>query len=193
MANAALNVRNYICHCTRQANVAAHDPAMPAGWELRTVRKFDGGSFETALCDDCVAFENSLSPAEVDILDGRSHDSSSAINDEPAKILGCTKSHRLWQIRLIFHSDKGAVESTVLLAAENPVAAAKILPMISRHRMDELVSIIITPAPVDVLSPLMTGGGMDACLALAASTAASPADRMMRPKRHVWPMDGMHR
>jgi hypothetical protein len=192
----------YACTCEREA-VTPVGAGLPAGWELRDIPKFDGGTYQMPLCPGCVAFEASLSPAEAQYLGERTHDNSSAVDDEtpPAvwPIFGLHASdmgadaaavkpvpnratpirtaktgYRLWQATLTFHTDKGAAESKVIVGADDSAQAVHMaLATIDPMRRAELVSIHITPAPLGV--------------------PTSAADRMMRPKPHIWPIMGMHR
>jgi hypothetical protein len=179
----------YACTCEREA-ITPVAAGLPAGWELRDIRKFDGGTYQMPLCPDCVAFEASLSPAEAQYLGERTHDNSSAVDDEtpPAvwPIFGLHEQdavvalkpvktkYRLWQATLTFHTDKGATESKVIVGADDSAQAVQMaLATVDPMRRAELVSIHITPAPLSV--------------------PTSEVDRMMRPKPHIWPTMGMHR
>jgi len=141
----------YICDCGQEANVPTGN-GLPAGWISKQVRGVMGPR-TVVMCTACSEFEDILVPTSFD--GDRTHDNSSAINDEELRpIPRCTgKALPLWQISLIFNSEKGAVESTVIVRAENPIVAMNVVELIDRFRMAELVSIVVTPAPL--VAPLV--------------------------------------
>lgn len=89
----------------------------------------------------------------------RTHDSTSAIDDEPSEqktvrtepveVPSFGTKPRFYKVTLTFHTDKGAVISDLIIAAANAKEAAKIIDAVDPFHSGELVSIIITPAPLD--------------------------------------------
>ena len=145
----------YTCICEREGVGTVGVP--PVGWRMVTRSTDIWG--DTPQCPDCIAFAASVSAAEPD----RTHDSSSAVNDDEPAVIALRAYHpdnikrpaarigNLWQATLIFHDDKGVVESKGIIAAPNPLDASDLLrAMVPSYRIADLVSIIITPPPVNV-------------------------------------------
>lgn len=165
----------YICACGAEARNKL-GMGLPKGWHERKVMKAFQAEPETViLCEDCARFEAALASYEgparfnaipgtdadtgPELVEGRTHGNDSAVDDaegvaeqqRPSRSGVGSLRRNLWKITLIFHTDKGTVETTLHLGAPSPLDAAQLLPaMLPAQRKAELVSVIVTPAPLDI-------------------------------------------
>lgn len=140
----------YVCTICTTEGLSARCDGLPIGWKKQKIRVPENLCWENAiLCPDCIAFQGQRE---------RTHDSSSAINDDPPTPAAPEISafaritpprERKWHITVLFHTDKGVVESGSTVIAPNPLAAIDELQVVW-SRLHEMFSITVTPAPLEV-------------------------------------------
>lgn len=155
----------YTC-CRCKTVSMGHPKLLPQSWQ------YFGSAVACPDCKTTVALHASSTSQFDPEQEARTHepkttegDPTSAIDDEPAQPKpsadgkweltpgkhwrGTGQKNRFYKVTLTFHTDKGAVISDLIIAASNAAEAAKIIDAVDPFHSGELVSIIITPAPLD--------------------------------------------
>jgi hypothetical protein len=148
-----MELHTHICsRCNAEYNVG-NATLIPDGWQ------WHGGKL---ICGDCNTAASFMAHSSAD--DQRTHDATSAIDDEPAARPNLTthcasdksgrniaswkgaKGQRLWQVDIERHTDKGVTNTECIVAAAHCVAALWIIPARDPITMAEIVAISIKPA-----------------------------------------------
>lgn len=160
-----LTVKSHDTYICTRCDIQRHTPVgfgLPNGWQMARYRPASQNEFGIGpCCTDCLPTILALQS------DQRTHDSTSAIDDEPSEQktvrtepVGLEEEAtpqqpsfgtkpRFYKVTLTFHTDMGAVISDLIIAAANAKEAAKIIDAVDPFHSGDLVSIIITPAPLD--------------------------------------------
>ena len=149
--------QSYICaRC--DAHTVTHNRILkPAGWVWLGSKLY---------CDDCAAVLHAILTDET-----QTHDSTSAINDEAAAnhhigaatdMVEIGRLHRrnMWQIDCVFHTDKGAVNCVLNIAADTAISAIELVKPMICMKAGDLVSIKAVPAEGGVAPAPMLAHGL---------------------------------
>lgn len=148
-----MDLFTHICsNCKTEYN-SGNATLTPPGWQWH-------GS--ALICGDCITAASFM--AHSSATEQRTHDATSAIDDEPAPQINLTthcasdksglhcanwkvrKGYRLWQVEIERHTDKGVTTTEAVVAAANAHAALWIIPARDPVCLSEIAAISVKPA-----------------------------------------------
>ena len=148
-----MELHTHICsRCNAEYN-GGNATLIPDGWQ------WHGGKL---ICGDCNTAASFMAHSSAD--DQRTHDATSAIDDEPAArpnlATHCAsdksglhsenwkvrKGYRLWQVEIERHTDKGITTTEAGVSAANAHAALWIIPARAPLCLSEIAAISVKPA-----------------------------------------------
>jgi hypothetical protein len=129
----------YICPCG--VETVASKIMIPTGWKVDR-------NLDCVICPDCAAAARRLLADEA-----RTHDNSSAVNDEAIPFPLKSQCKRSWQVEIYTSTDKGMVHIEFPVTGDDITTAFVFATKVCESRLqhgDNVVSLTITPAALNV-------------------------------------------